>query len=140
MGMDMLAGVICGLVMGTVLLGVGVYFVFKNRDIYDHLSGLLPKGISPTMVMLGFVIGLPPVWALLGIIAGLIYNVIGGSDPEAGLGSSNYIFTVIMLCLSGFTMLLVLLIRRRILWQGLIISVSFAGIFGWLLPLLANWR
>ena len=137
---DILAGMICGLVMATVLLGVGVYFVFTNRDVYDRLARLLPEGISPTMVMLGFVIGLPPVWALVGIIAGLIYNVIGGSDPEAGLGSPNYIFTVIILCLSVLATLLILLIRKRVLWQGLIISVAFAGIFGWLLPLLASWR
>ena len=138
--MDILAGVVCGLIMGTVLLGVGVYYVLNNRDIYDRLSRFLPKGIPPTTVMLGFVIGLPPACALLGIIAGLLYNVIGGSEPEAGLGSSNYIFTVIMLCLSAFAMLLVLLIRRRILWQGLLVILSFASIFGWLLPLMANWR
>ena len=111
-----------------------------NRDMYDRLSKFLPQGFSPTVVMLGLVIGVPPVWVLLGAIAGLAYRLVDDSFPNAGLGSSNFVFTVAILCLAALATLILLLIRKRLVWLGLLINIAFAGIFGWLLPLLANWR
>lgn len=138
--MDIFAGVVCGLAMGTVCLGVGIYILMSNRDMYDRLSKFLPQGISPSVVMLGLVIGVPPVWVLLGAIAGLAYRLVDDSFPNAGLGSSNFVFTVAILCLAALATLILLLIRKRLVWLGLLINIAFAGIFGWLLPLLANWR
>ncbi|MGB2583954.1 MAG: hypothetical protein WBC89_07365 [Dehalococcoidia bacterium] len=138
--MDILAGVVCGLAMGTICLGVGIYILMSNRDMYDRLSKFLPQGFSPTVVMLGLVIGVPPVWVLLGAIAGLAYRLVDDSFPNAGLGSPNFVFTVAILCLAALATLILLLIRKRLVWLGLLINIAFAGIFGWLLPLLANWR
>ena len=138
--MDIFAGVVCGLAMGTVCLGVGIYILISNRDMYDRLSKFLPQGLSPTVVMLGLVIGLPPVWVLLGAIAGLAYRLVDDSFPNAGLGRSNFVFTVAILCLAALATLILLLIRKRLVWLGLLINIAFGGIFGWLLPLLANWR
>jgi len=138
--MDILAGVVCGLAMGTICLGVGIYILMSNRDMYDRLSKFLPQGISPTVVMLGLVIGVPPVWVFSGAIAGLAYRLVDDSFPNAGLGSSNFVFTVAVICLAALATLILLLIRKRLVCLGLLINIAFAGIFGWLLPLLANWR
>ena len=138
--MDILAGVVCGLAMGTICLGVGIYILMSNRDMYDRLSKFLPQGVSPAVVMLGLVIGVPPVWVLLGAIAGLAYRLVDDSFPNAGLGSPNFVFTVAILCLAALATLILLLIRKRLVWLGLLVNIAFAGIFGWLLPLLANWR
>ena len=138
--MDILAGVVCGLAMGTIFLGVAIYVLMSNRDIYDRLSRSLPQGITPTVVMLGLVISVPPGWVFLGAIAGLAYRLVDESLPDAGLGSSNFVFTVAVLCLSALSILIVFLTRKRLVRLGLFINISFAGLFGWLLPLLANWR
>ncbi|MGB3129132.1 MAG: LPXTG cell wall anchor domain-containing protein, partial [Dehalococcoidia bacterium] len=116
------------------------YILMSNRDMYDRLSKFLPQGFSPTVVMLGLVIGVPPVWVLLGAIAGLASRLVDDSFPNAGLGSPNFVFTVAILCLAALATLILLLIRKRLIWLGLLINIAFAGIFGWLLPLLANWR
>jgi hypothetical protein len=138
--MDILAGVVCGLVMGTIFLGVGIYVLMSNRDIYDRLSRSLPQGITPTVVMLGLVISVPPGWVFLGAIAGLAYRLVDESLPDGGLGSSNFVFTVAVLCLSALSILIVFLTSKRLVRLGMFINISFAGLFGWLLPLLANWR
>jgi len=138
--MDILAGVVCGLAMGTICLGVGIYILMSNRDMYDRLIKFLPQGVSPAVVMLGLVIGVPPVWVFLGAIAGLAYRLVDDSFPNAGLGSPNFVFTVAILCLAALATLILLLIRKRLVWLGLLINIAFAGIFGWLLPLLTNWR
>jgi LPXTG-motif cell wall-anchored protein len=138
--MDILAGVLCGLLMATVFLGVGIYIVVSNRDIYDRLVKFLPQGVSPALVMLFLVIAVPPSWALFGGIAGSLYRWADESSPNAGLGSSNYTFTLAILCFSALVTLILLFIRKRLVWLGLITNIAFAGIFGWLLPMLASWR
>jgi len=138
--MDILAGVVCGLLMGTIFLGMGIYILVSNRDIYDRLGKFLPQGLSPDPIMLLLVIVVPPSWGLFGGIAGLLYRLADESSPNAGLGSSNYTFTLAILCFTALVTLILLLIRKRLVWLGLITTIAFAGIFGWLLPLLASWR
>jgi len=137
---DILAGVVCGFLMGTVFLGVGIYILVSNRDIYDRLGKSLPQGLSPGAIMLFFVIAVPPSWALFGVIAGWLYRLADVSSPNAGLGSSNFTFTLAILCFSALVTLILLFIRKRLVWLGLITTIAFAGIFGWLLPMLASWR
>jgi LPXTG-motif cell wall-anchored protein len=141
--MDILAGLICGLLMGTVSLGALILVFLSNRDLYDRLAKQLRQGIPPTLVMLSLVVGLPPAWAIFGAIAGALYNMAADASQGAGLGSSNSIFTLAILCLTVLLMLpaLFLIIKRKKLgWLLFVINLAFAGIFGWLLPLLANWR
>ena len=141
--MDVVAGIICGLLMGSVSLGALIYIFLTNRDLYDRLAKRLPAGIPPTLVMLSLVVGVPPAWAIFGAIAGALYNLAADASPGAGLGSSNSIFTVAILCLTALLMLpaLFLIIKRKKLgWLLFVINLAFAGIFGWLLPLLAHWR
>jgi hypothetical protein len=141
--MDILAGLVCGLFMGTVFLGALILVFLSNRDLYDRLARRLPQGIPPTLVILAVVIALPPAWGTFGAIAGALYNLAIDSAPGSGLGSSNQTFTLAILCLTGLLMLpaLFLIIRRKKLgWLLFVINLIFAGIFGWLLPLLAHWR
>ena len=141
--MDVVAGIICGLLMGSVFLGALIYIFLTNRDLYDRLAKRLPSGIPPALVMLSLVVGLPPAWALFGIIAGALYHLAVDASPGAGLGSSSSIFTLAILCLTVLLMLpaLFLIIRRKKLgWLFFTTNLAFAGIFGWLLPLLGHWR
>ncbi len=137
---DFWAGVVCGLVMGTVFLGLGVYVVMRNRDIYYRLEKALPQGLTPLMVMLGYLIAVPLIWGTLGGIAGILYAVIAASYPDSGLGSPNLVYTAVILCIGAVAMLILLLVRRSVATVGLPVIVAFVIVFGWFLPLLANWR
>jgi hypothetical protein len=140
---DILAGLICGLIMGSVFLGALIYIFLTNRDLYDSLAKRLPQGVPPTLVMLSLVVGLPPAWAIFGVIAGALYNLAVDASPGAGLGSSSSIFTLAIICLTVLLMLpaVFLIIRRKKPgWLFFTTNLIFAGLFGWLLPLLANWR
>jgi hypothetical protein len=137
--MDVLAGVVCGLVVGTVFLGAGIYMLYTKPDTYDVLSERLPAGLSPGMVMLFLVFAVPPVWAIIGAILGVLYSSTADS-VSSGLGSSNYAFTAGILSLSVLLGLVLTAARRRVAWLGLTIIVLFGGVFGWLLPLIASWR
>jgi len=142
--MDILAGLVCGLAMGTVSLGAGILILFTGRDLYERLSRRLPQGISPTIIMLATLFAVPPLWGVFGAIAGLLYNIATESAPGSGLGSYNSVFTLAILILAALAMLpaMALLLLKRRKWGALLIvmNIAFAAIFGWLLPLLANWR
>jgi len=141
--MDVVAGLICGLLMGSISLAALIYIFLTNRDLYDRLAKRLPAGIPPTLVMLSLVVGAPPAWCMFGAIAGALYHMAVGSSPGAGLGSSSSVFTLAIICLTVLLMLpaLFLIIRRKKLgWLFFTANLIFAGIFGWILPLLAHWR
>ena len=140
---DILAGLICGLFMGSVSLGAVIFIFLTNRDIYDRLARRLPAGIPPALVMLSMVIGLPPAWAMFGAIAGALYNLAADASPAAGLGSPNFTFTLAIICLTVLLTLLPLFLilkRKKLGWVFIIVNLVFLGVFGWLLPLFANWR
>ena len=140
---DILAGLVCGLIMGSVSLGALIYVFLTNRDLYDRLAKRLPQAVPPTLVMLSLVVGMPPAWTIFGAIAGALYNLAVDASPGAGLGSSSSIFTLAIICLTVLLMLpaVFLIIRgKKLGWLFLITNLIFAGLFGWLLPLLAHWR
>jgi hypothetical protein len=141
--MDILGGIVCGLFMGTVTLGALIFVLYSSRDIYDKLAKRLPPGISPTLVFLSLLFILPAAWSVFGGIAGALYNFAIDSSPGEGLGSSNQTFTLAIIIFAAIVMLpALLLIVLRKKWGLLLIvtNSAFAGIFGWILPLLANWR
>ncbi len=141
--MDILAGIVCGLVMGTVSLGALIFVLYSSRDIYDRLAKRLPPGISPTVLLLSLLFALPAAWGIFAALAGGLYNFSVDKAPGAGLGSPNSTFTLAILILAVLAALLaLLLILLRKKWGGLLLvtTLAFAGIFGWILPLLANWR
>lgn len=140
---DILAGIICGLFLSTVSLGALILLFFSNRDLYDRLSKRLPQGISPTLAMLSVMIALPLAWGIFGAIAGALYNVAIDSASGSGLGSSNQIFTLAIICIAVLLMLPALFfVLRRKNWAFMLlaIGIAFAGVFGWLLPMLGHWR
>jgi hypothetical protein len=138
--MDLLAGIVAGLVMASVFLAAAVFFLFTHRDTYDRLAKRLPPGLSPTALLLLILFGIPSLWGLAGAVGGLLYHLADSSHPGTGLASPNSLFTLVVLCLAALAALVVLVVRRRPDPLGLAITVAFAGIFGWLLPFLATWR
>lgn len=126
--------------MGTVFLGVGVYIIISHRDLYDRLGKTLPQALPPSAVMLLFVFSVPPLCGITGAFGGLLYHLAEDSSPDGGIGSSNLIFTSSVLGIAALAFILIALIRKAALKYCLPVIIAFAVIFGWILPLLGNWR
>jgi hypothetical protein len=140
---DILAGIVCGLLMGSVYLGVLIYIFFTSRDLYDRLAKRLPQGVPPVLIMLSLVIGVPPIWALIGIVAGVLYNAAANASSGSWLGNSNSVFTVAIIGLTALLMLPALFLimkRNKWGWPFFTVNLFFLGIFGWIMPLLVNFH
>jgi LPXTG-motif cell wall-anchored protein len=138
--MDILAGVVCGLAFATIVLGAAIWLLKRNKETYERLSGIPPRGLTPGIATLFAVLAIPPFFGVLGAIAGLLYWVASRSLPDAGLGSPNFAFTLAILCIGAVVAVGWLALRRRVDWLALTLDLAFIGLLGWVLPLLANWR
>ena len=137
---DILAGVVSGLFLSTIVLADGVFLLLSIRDAHERLSRILPTPFTPVIFMISVVAGIPVVCAILGAVCGVIYNIIRDSS-ESGWGSPNLVFTLAILVIAALCGIAGLLTRKKlVILPVLITSIAFAVIFGWILPLLANWR
>ena len=75
----------------------------------------------------------------LGLLLGLLLAGLEGRSPEGGLGSPNRAFTAFIIATAAIAVgpLALFASRQRLplLGGGLL----FAGVFGWLMPYLAQW-
>ena len=134
--MEILAGLVSGLVMGLLFLGAIIIAFILNPRLPEHFAKRLPPHIPPMLVMLLIVMGVPPFWGIVGVIAGLLFKVFQDSFPGSGLGSSNLVFTLVALSFSVLLTIIGMVIRRH--WLPIMLCLAFAGVFGWVLPLLAT--
>lgn len=131
---DVFAGIACGFLLGgTSVVGLALVILY-NPALFN---GVLPKGLTPTALMLALALALPIAWGILGILFGLAYRAISQKAPDPGLGSPNLMFTVIILILFVIGSLPLALLRIKGWWALLALNIAFAGIFAWLLPYMA---
>lgn len=135
---DILAGTACGFLMGSTSVVVGSLMLLNAPALFAKLEPRLPKGVTPTPVLAMLALAIPILWGIAGGFLGLIYRFVRSAFPYAGLGSPNLAFTAAMLLIAIAATLPMLVVSRRH-WGGfLALTIAFAALFGWLLPLLAS--
>jgi len=85
-------------------------------------------------VFTGTVVG----WTMLGLVLGALFELLGATDGPSGFGTVSMSFTIAMLGIGWLPVPPLLLIWRRYAWLWCGMAVSFAALFGWLLPYLAT--
>ena len=133
-----LSGAVSGLAMASVFVTVGsLMLFFMVKDPPPTLRTFLDKARPMTLTM-GLVVLAYPLWSILGAAMGLLYRASSEHSPAAGLGSPNLVFSmaVAIVAVAGALPLALLLKRAAVGVAAL--TLTFAGVFGWLLPLLAG--
>jgi hypothetical protein len=136
---EVLAGFVCGYVLALVSAPLVAFSLMRVRSRVPFLALAVPQQtpvVALTVVLFWFTFLL---WTALGMILGLILMGFEDRAPQGGLGSPSLAFTLFIIFWSAvvFTPLAVLLRpwRRHVI----IAAVVFLGIFGWLMPYLAQW-
>ena len=77
-------------------------------------------------------------WSFLGLVLGSFYEVGGFAEKPGFAGAPSAVFVLIIVALAWLPLPPLLVFGRRYwwLWSGL--SIAFIGLFGWLMPLLAD--
>ena len=133
-----IAGAASGLFMASVFISVGsiiLFIIAKNPT--PTLKAVLVKVPYMTLVV-GLVALSYPVWVVFGVALGLLYRAMEGAEPGNAFGSPNVLFTAIVVGATTILSVPPAILLRRVVVGVAALAVTFMGVFGWLLPLLAE--
>lgn len=85
-----------------------------------------------------FSIGTGVVWTMAGMLLGSFYKLGGFEDMPGALGAPSWVFLLIVGALAWFPLPVLFLFSRKFWWLWIGMSLSFIGLFGWLMPVLAE--
>ena len=133
-----IAGAASGVIMALAFATVSAFMLFgivKNPpEGYKAILNRFPPGtLVMTTVTLGY-----PVWLIIGTVIALLYRISSQQVPGAGLGSPNLVFTVSILACSILLPAPFIVLVKPLRNGLLIVSVVFAGVFGWFMPILVE--
>ena len=136
---EALAGIVCGYGLALVATPLAAITVLRARATSPQLQRLLPEGTSLIAVSVIIHTLIFLTFTALGGLLGLLLAGLDGRSPEGGLGSPNRAFTAFIIATAAIAVVPLALFASRqrlpLLGGGLL----FAGVFGWLMPYLAQW-
>ena len=137
--MEILSGAACGLFMGTVFIIVWALAVTSPSRGSLKGPSLLTTPPCSMYISILFPLAVTIFWGFVGGVLGLLYLAARELFPGDGVGSPNQAFTIAV-CLLTINILVLgaLWFRKKAWWSGYGVGLTFAGIFGWLMPWLAN--
>ncbi len=83
-------------------------------------------------------IGTGVLWTMAGLILASAYVLGGFEDQPGAIGAPSWQWAMVMVTLSVLPLPPLMLMASRMWWLWVTMSVSFAGLFGWLMPLAAE--
>ena len=132
------AGAASGILMASVFMAVAPIILFVlAKDPAPLFRAFLDK-ISPLALMMGSVVLGFPVWGLVGAVVGLLYWASTEAVPGGGMGSPNLLYTVAVVVVALAVAVPLGLMLRRVAPGIAVLTLTFVGLFGWLLPFLAG--
>ena len=133
-----IAGATIGLLMASVVVGVGPIMLFAlARDPSPFLRSMLEK-VSPMALIMALVVLAYPTWGVVGAALGLLYRASTVEAPGGGLGSPNLVYTLAIVAVALVMALPIAFLLRRVVVGVAALTLTFAGLFGWLLPFFAR--
>lgn len=128
-----IVGAAAGLVMTVVFTAAAPVMVFSLAQDTGHWANARISRANPMTLMLGMVVLAYPLWTLIGGMLGVAYGVVVQAAPGAALGYSAAVAAVALLAAVICAALL-----RGAMVGVIILAAAFAGVYGWLLPLLVE--
>ncbi len=115
-------------------------FALTYLAIQPNLHKFIQKYLDiPGMLLaVPFSIGTGVVWTMLGMLLGSAYEVGGFDDTPGFAGAPSWVFLLIIGALAWLPIPVLYLLSRRFWWMWVGMSLAFVGLFGWLMPVLAE--
>ena len=133
---SLLAGLIAGAAMGMASTALVASIVAGSARIARSLHEQHPDQPLP-LLAIAVTLGTQAAWGAIGLGLGAIYWAIR-DDAQAGAGSPAWGFSLTIALLAGLALLFALAARLPAARRLALLAILFAGLFGWLLPNLAE--
>ena len=135
---SLILGAATGFLVASVFVAAGLMMVFSLVKNSTPGPDMVSRSSSMGRLVMPVVVLAYPTWGAVGAALGLFYEAATESAPGGGLGSPNQTFTIAVLAATTMLAAPAVLILRRVLPGVIVIAFTAAGLFGWLLPLLAE--
>jgi hypothetical protein len=136
---EVLAGFVCGYILALLSAPLVAVLIVRLRPRVPFLARAAPEQVpmvALTVVLFGFTFIF---WTGLGMVLGLILMGLEDRVPEGGLGSPSLAFTLIIVLVSVAACIPAAVLPRPARRYVLVSALVFVGVFGWLMPYLAQW-
>ena len=136
---EVLAGFVCGYILALVSAPLIAIAMLRLRSQVPVVARAVPEQVpmaALTVVLFWFTFLL---WTLIGLVFGLILSGFEDRVPRGGLGSPNLAFTLLVVFWSAVAFAPVALLLRAARRYVAAAALVFLGVFGWLMPYLAEW-
>jgi hypothetical protein len=133
---SLIAGWVAGYSMAMASTVALTYLVFRARHSATFerwISSEVPSALLTVPIFLGAVLG----WTMVGLILGAVYSLADLGDKPGALGSPSAPFLLGMAALAWLALPPLIMVWRREWRLWCLMSATFLGLFGWLMPLLA---
>lgn len=98
----------------------------------------IDPGVPGFLLAVPISIGTTVMWTMAGLMLASAYVLGGFEDKPGALGAPSWQFLFIMAALAFLPIPVLIALSRRLWWLWLSMSMAFVGLFGWLMPLLAE--
>ena len=134
---EVFAGFVTGFAISLVVAPLGAWLLISTNDRSGFAQRMAPPGTN--FVALSVVLHLVAVLTLtaIGMFLGLILGGLDDRRPDAGLGSPNWVYTLIVVALTA-VVVIPLLVVTAIRHYVVIFAGVCALLFGWAMPWLAT--
>lgn len=136
---EVLAGFVCGYILALVSAPLVALAMLRLRSQVPVLARAVPEQVpvvALAVVLFWFTFLL---WTAVGFVFGLILSGFEDRVPEGGLGSPSLAFTLLVVFWSVVAFGPVAVLLRAARRYVAAAAVVFLGVFGWLMPYLAEW-
>ena len=132
-----IAGWVAGYAMAVVTTFALTFLAWRasNSPAFERW---ISREVSPALVAVPVSLGAVLGWTIVGLVLGSIYSVGDMASQRGALGSPSAPFTLAMAILGALPLLPLIALWSRYWWLWAGLSLCFAGLFGWLMPVLAS--
>ena len=134
---EVMAGFVCGFGLSLIATPVAAIAIVRARVTSPLAAQVAPEGTSLVAISVAIYMFAILTLTAIGLLLGLLLYGIESERPAGGLGSPNWLFTALILAITGigFGPPLALLSRWR---RPLLLSaLLFLACFGWVMPYLS---
>ena len=134
---EVFAGFIVGYAIALFIAPLGAILLVRSNDRTGFAQRVAPPGTNIVALSMVIHFAAVVVFTALGLVLGLALAGLDDRHPADGLGSPNFVYTVMILALTVIIVAPAFLfpaVRRT----ALLAAVVFAIAFGWALPWLAS--
>ena len=123
--------------MGTVSTLAFIFLLTRIRDT-GLIERWVPRDVPGAVLAVPLFSAAAIGWSFLGLLLGSLYEVGGFADKPGFAGAPSVLFLLVVVALAWLPLAPLIIFARRYWWLWGGQSAAFIGLFGWLMPLLAD--